>query len=92
MNEQAKTIPTNIITGFLGVGKTTTINALLAKKPQGESWAVLVNEFGQVGIDQEMMPTEDGLHIKETGRWLHLLFTWRVAGSDRPGVNRTRQS
>lgn len=65
MNEQAKTIPTNIITGFLGVGKTTTINALLAKKPQGESWAVLVNEFGQVGIDQEMMPTEDGLHIKE---------------------------
>ncbi len=65
MNEQSKAIPTNIITGFLGVGKTTTINALLANKPEGEVWAVLVNEFGQVGIDQEMMPTQDGLHIKE---------------------------
>ena len=65
MNDQPKAIPTNIITGFLGVGKTTTINTLLANKPEGEVWAVLVNEFGQVGIDQEMMPTEDGLHIKE---------------------------
>lgn len=65
MNEQANAIPTNIITGFLGVGKTTTINGLLANKPEDESWAVLVNEFGQVGIDQEMMPNEEGLHIKE---------------------------
>lgn len=65
MNTPKVTIPTNIITGFLGVGKTTTINALLAQKPDGESWAVLVNEFGQVGIDQEMMPNEAGLHIQE---------------------------
>ena len=67
MSEQQanRLIPTNIITGFLGVGKTTTINGLLAQRPEGESWAVLVNEFGQVGIDQEMMPDEDGLHIKE---------------------------
>ncbi|MBF9002105.1 GTP-binding protein [Vibrio sp. NFV-1] len=65
MNIFKRAIPTNIITGFLGVGKTTTINALLAQKPAGESWAVLVNEFGQVGIDQEMMPNEAGLHIKE---------------------------
>lgn len=65
MNKPNKAIPTNIITGFLGVGKTTTINALLANKPEGESWAVLVNEFGQIGIDQEMMPEQDGLHVKE---------------------------
>ncbi|MBM6550855.1 CobW family GTP-binding protein [Marinomonas ostreistagni] len=65
MNELSTRIPTNIISGFLGVGKTTTINGLLANKPEGESWAVLVNEFGQVGIDQEMMPTEEGLHVKE---------------------------
>jgi len=63
--DSADLIPTNIITGFLGVGKTTTINALLANKPEGESWAVLINEFGQVGIDQEMLPDEEGLHIKE---------------------------
>ena len=44
-------IPTNIITGFLGVGKTTVIQHLLAQKPKHERWAVLVNEFGEVGID-----------------------------------------
>lgn len=65
MNEQTRSIPTNIITGFLGVGKTTAINGLLANKPEGESWAILVNEFGQVGIDQEMLPDQDGLYVKE---------------------------
>ena len=44
-------IPTNIITGFLGVGKTTAIHKLLSQKPVEERWAVLVNEFGEVGID-----------------------------------------
>ncbi|MGL5390720.1 MAG: GTP-binding protein, partial [Shewanella sp.] len=37
-----KAIPTNIITGFLGVGKTTFIKQLLAHKPEDEVWAVLV--------------------------------------------------
>ena len=44
-------ISTNIITGFLGSGKSTAIIDLLAKKPAAERWAVLVNEFGEVGID-----------------------------------------
>ena len=44
-------IPTNIITGFLGVGKTTTITQLLQQKTGNERWGVLVNEFGEVGID-----------------------------------------
>jgi len=46
-----KPINTNIITGFLGVGKTTLIGQLLAHKPKNEVWAVLVNEFGEIGID-----------------------------------------
>lgn len=46
-----ESIPTNIITGFLGVGKTTAILHLLNTKPVGERWAVLVNEFGKVGVD-----------------------------------------
>jgi len=58
-------IPTNIITGFLGVGKTTAINALLSQKPDNERWAILVNEFGQIGVDQAAMLNADGLHIKE---------------------------
>ncbi|OLQ85491.1 GTPase [Vibrio ponticus] len=57
-------VPTNIITGFLGVGKTTTILNLLKNKPQNENWAVLVNEFGEIGIDGAMM-TEQGAMIKE---------------------------
>jgi len=59
-----KNIPTNVITGFLGVGKTTAILELLKHKPQQESWAVLVNEFGKVGIDGQMLQ-QDGVAVKE---------------------------
>ena len=51
MNAKIENIPTNIITGFLGVGKTTAILHLLEQKPVNERWAVLVNEFGEIGID-----------------------------------------
>jgi G3E family GTPase len=50
-----KPIPTNIITGFLGVGKTTAIRHLLATKPADERWSVLVNEFGEIGIDGALL-------------------------------------
>ncbi|WP_020410802.1 CobW family GTP-binding protein [Hahella ganghwensis] len=56
-----KVIPANIITGFLGVGKTTTVRHLLATKPEGETWAVLVNEFGDVGIDGAMLADQGAL-------------------------------
>jgi len=46
-----QSVPTNIITGFLGVGKTTAILHLLKHKPADERWAVLVNEFGEIGVD-----------------------------------------
>ena len=44
-------IPTNIITGFLGVGKTSAILNLMKHKPADENWAILVNEFGEIGVD-----------------------------------------
>ena len=50
-----KTIPANLITGFLGSGKTTAILHLLRQKPDHETWAVLVNEFGEVGIDGALL-------------------------------------
>ena len=53
-------VPTNIITGFLGVGKTSTILHLLENKPGNERWAVLVNEFGEIGIDGSLFEGQRG--------------------------------
>ena len=55
MNNKHKLIPVNIIAGPLGVGKTTMINHFLEHRPQGERWAILVNEYGLVGIDAALM-------------------------------------
>jgi G3E family GTPase len=61
----AKKIIVNIIMGFLGVGKTTSILNILNKKPTHEKWAVLVNEFGEVGIDGAIISAESGMVISE---------------------------
>lgn len=60
-------VPTNIITGALGVGKTTLIQALLKAKPSDERWAVLVNEFGEIGVDGALLssPEDKGVFIRE---------------------------
>jgi G3E family GTPase len=52
---ERRRIPVNLITGFLGAGKTTTLKGLLARCPGAERWAVLVNEFGEVGIDGALL-------------------------------------
>ena len=54
-NEKITSVPTNIITGFLGVGKTSAILHLLKQKPSNECWAVLVNEFGEIGVDGSLI-------------------------------------
>ncbi|NKF50274.1 GTP-binding protein [Shewanella sp. WXL01] len=55
-------VPTNIITGFLGVGKTSTIMSLIEHKPEHERWAVLVNEFGEIGVDGSLF---QGQHAEQ---------------------------
>ncbi|QYJ87173.1 GTP-binding protein [Shewanella mesophila] len=61
-----KPIATHVITGFLGVGKTSFIKYLLANKPIDEVWAVLVNEFGEIGIDAGLIDNQSGkVTIKE---------------------------
>ena len=52
-------VPTHILTGFLGAGKTTLLRHLLAQKPAHEVWAVLVNEFGQIGLDGVLLDSVD---------------------------------
>jgi G3E family GTPase len=47
-------IPVTVLTGFLGSGKTTLLNRILAEK-HGQRIAVIENEFGEVGVDQELV-------------------------------------
>jgi G3E family GTPase len=54
-------IPVNIITGVLGVGKTTAIRHLLSQRPPNEKWAIVVNEFGALGIDGAVLDTAAGI-------------------------------
>jgi len=62
-------IPVNLITGFLGVGKTTAVIDLLKNKAAGSRWAVLVNEYGDVSIDGAMIEgsSPDGVSVREVG-------------------------
>lgn len=56
----------SIIGGFLGVGKTTAIRHLLQNKPENERWALLINEFGEVGIDGAALEDQkEGVLVKE---------------------------
>ncbi len=59
-------IPTHVICGPLGAGKTSLIRSLLAQKPASERWAVLINEFGQIGLDAALLSTaEAGISLAE---------------------------
>ncbi|WNW12556.1 GTP-binding protein [Pseudomonas sp. DTU_2021_1001937_2_SI_NGA_ILE_001] len=59
-------IPTHVIAGPLGAGKTSLIRHLLANKPADERWAVLINEFGQIGLDAALLTTgADGIALGE---------------------------
>ncbi len=54
-----KNIPTHLIAGPLGAGKTSLIRQLLTQRPAHERWAVLINEFGQIGLDAALLTTDD---------------------------------
>lgn len=59
-------IPTHLIAGPLGAGKTSLIRHLLAHKPADERWAVLINEFGQIGLDAALLEQgDDGIALAE---------------------------
>ncbi|MBX3554027.1 MAG: GTP-binding protein [Pseudolabrys sp.] len=51
-------IPVTVLTGYLGAGKTTLLNRILTQ-PHGKKFAVIVNEFGEIGIDNDLVVNAD---------------------------------
>jgi G3E family GTPase len=51
-------IPVTVLTGYLGAGKTTLLNRILSE-PHGRKYAVIVNEFGDIGIDNDLVVGAD---------------------------------
>ncbi|MFZ3251655.1 MAG: GTP-binding protein [Pseudolabrys sp.] len=56
--DSASKIPVTVLTGYLGAGKTTLLNRILSE-PHGKKFAVIVNEFGEIGIDNELVVNAD---------------------------------
>jgi G3E family GTPase len=55
---QTSQIPVTVLTGYLGAGKTTLLNRVLTEE-HGKRYAVIVNEFGEIGIDNELIVNAD---------------------------------
>jgi G3E family GTPase len=51
-------LPVTVLTGYLGAGKTTLLNRILSE-PHGQKYAVIVNEFGEIGIDNDLVVGAD---------------------------------
>lgn len=58
MSQQIDPTPVTVLTGYLGAGKTTLLNRILTE-PHGKKFAVIVNEFGEVGIDNDLIVDAD---------------------------------
>ncbi len=54
----------HLFSGFLGVGKTTALKSLMAQKDPAEKWVIIVNEFGEIGIDGAVL-SDNGIPVAE---------------------------
>jgi G3E family GTPase len=57
-SSQTASTPVTVLTGYLGAGKTTLLNRILSED-HGKRYAVIVNEFGEIGIDNDLITSTD---------------------------------
>ena len=58
MSDPANLIPVTVLTGYLGAGKTTLLNRILSEN-HGQKYAVVINEFGELGVDNDLVVDTD---------------------------------
>jgi G3E family GTPase len=58
MAESATQVPVTVLTGYLGAGKTTLLNRILTEQ-HGKKYAVVINEFGELGVDNDLVVDSD---------------------------------
>ena len=83
MSQPSDLIPVTVLTGYLGAGKTTLLNRILSEN-HGRKYAVVINEFGELGVDNDLVVGQRRGSVRDEQR-LHLLHRAR-----RPDPHRRR--
>jgi len=76
--------PVTVLTGYLGSGKTTLLNRILTET-HGKRYAVIVNEFGEIGIDNDLIVNPDGELFEVAGQLLRV--SSRFPQESRAGID-----